>query len=241
MLSVKDYETLNLLDSLPQRLPTNRIVAILNSPRPRRDMLALMASHKGVGAGQKSRFQLLREKVNAHKKNEDALISSSSGAAGRNSEGKRRGRRLPRKRSRVSKDASYTRLMGTEIQIYDGMSITISQQEADIITNSPLPTLMKAFAEYQSRVKSWKNHCLETKEKGKKSLEEVEELKITNAELDKELWELRENVIEEHELGFKKALRIFPLVLNMPRIPPLGKVAKVVVQMGMREETSLLA
>jgi len=62
--------------------------------------------------------------------------------------------------------------------------------------------------------KSWKNHCLETKEKGKKSLEKVvvskrvvEELKITNVELDKELWELQEKVIEEHELGFKKALR----------------------------------
>jgi len=42
---------------------------------------------------------------------------------------------------------------------------------------------------------SWKNHCLETEEKEKKSLKEivvskrvVEELKITNAELDKEVW-----------------------------------------------------
>jgi len=38
--------------------------------------------------------------------------------------------------------------------------------------------------------------------------------------------------------------RIFPLVLNMSRILPLlplGKVAKVVVQMELREETSLLA
>jgi len=43
-----------------------------------------------------------------------------------------------------------TRLIGTEMQIYDGMNITISQQEADIITKSPLLTLMKAFAEYQS-------------------------------------------------------------------------------------------
>ena len=130
MLSVEDCETLNLLDSLPQRRPTNWIVAILNSPHPRGDMLgmcqlflvyvlmltyvtlhlslpALMASHEGVGAGQKSRFQILREKVNARKKDEDALVGSSSGAAGRNSVGgvlldlhllqKRRGRRLPRK------------------------------------------------------------------------------------------------------------------------------------------------
>ncbi|QCE03509.1 hypothetical protein DEO72_LG8g1534 [Vigna unguiculata] len=155
--------------------------------------------------------------------------------------------------------------MGTEMNIYDGMSITISQQEADVIAHSPLPILMKAFADYQSRAlvigrpighdldkssqveeletevssrkgekenlmsevsnlrsqlsqaltdrKSWKNRCLETNEKGKKTFEEitaskrvVEELKITNAELDKELWELRESVIEEHELGFKKAL-----------------------------------
>jgi len=36
------------------------------------------------------------------------------------------------------------------MQIYDGMSITISQQEANLITNSLLPSLMKAFAEYQS-------------------------------------------------------------------------------------------
>jgi len=130
MLSAEDCEILNLLDSLPRRLPTKRIVAILNSPRPRGDMLGmcqlfllyvimltyltlrlllptLMASHEGVGARRKSRFQLLREKVNARKKDEDALVGSSSGAAGRNSVGgvlldlhllqKRRGRRLPRK------------------------------------------------------------------------------------------------------------------------------------------------
>ncbi|QCD86843.1 hypothetical protein DEO72_LG3g1370 [Vigna unguiculata] len=87
MLSVKDCETLNLLDSLPRQLLIKRIVAILNSPRPRGDMLALMASHEGVGASQKIRFQLLREKVNARKKDVDALVGSSSGATGRKSEG----------------------------------------------------------------------------------------------------------------------------------------------------------
>ena len=40
-MSVEDCEVLNLLDSLPQRLPTKRIVAILNYPRPREDMLGM--------------------------------------------------------------------------------------------------------------------------------------------------------------------------------------------------------
>ena len=44
----------------------------------------------------------------------------------------------------------------------------------------------------------------------------VEELKITNAELDKELWELQESVIKEHELGFKKALRQAALLFSVP-------------------------
>jgi len=55
------------------------------------------------------------------------------------------------KRNCVSEDASYKRLMGAEMQIYDGMSITISQEEANLITEAPLPSLMKAFAQYQSR------------------------------------------------------------------------------------------
>jgi len=46
----------------------------------------------------------------------------------------------------------------------------------------------------------------------------VEELKITNAELDKELWELRESVIEEHELGFKKALRQANLLFSVSEV-----------------------
>ena len=37
------------------------------------------------------------------------------------------------------------------MQIYDGMSITLSQEEANLITESPFPTLMKAFTEFQSR------------------------------------------------------------------------------------------
>ena len=41
MMSAEDCEVLNLLDSLPRRLPTKRIVAILSSPRPRRDMLGM--------------------------------------------------------------------------------------------------------------------------------------------------------------------------------------------------------
>jgi len=36
-------------------------------------------------------------------------------------------------------------------------------------------------------------------------------------------------------------LKIFPLFLNMPRILPLGKIARVLMQMGLREETRLLA
>jgi len=85
--------------------------------------------------------------------------------------------------------------------------------------------------------KSWKNRCLETKEKGKKTLEEiaaskcvVEELKITNAELDKELWELRESVIEEHELGFKKALWQVALLFSVPANDQRFDVGKDVYQ-----------
>ena len=100
MMSVEDCEVLNLLDSLPRWLPTKRIVAILSSPRPRGDMLgmykffihklcvnlsyfflfvsALMASHEGVGAGQKSRFHLLREKLNERKKGGDNALGTSS-------------------------------------------------------------------------------------------------------------------------------------------------------------------
>jgi len=39
----------------------------------------LMASHEGVGAGQKSRFQLLREKVNVRKESPDTFAGSSPG------------------------------------------------------------------------------------------------------------------------------------------------------------------
>ncbi|QCE06825.1 hypothetical protein DEO72_LG9g1839 [Vigna unguiculata] len=191
--------------SLPRRLPTKCIVAILNSPRPSRDMLALMASHEGVGAGQKSRFQLLREKVNARKKDEDALVGSSSGAAGRNSAGRGTPRPPPAtkkkrkktsqkgesssrhsspKRSRVSEVVVYTRLMGTEMQIYDGMSIIISQQEADIIAHSPLPTLMKAFAEYQSRALVIGRHI--DHELDKSSHVEELETKVLSLKVEKE-------------------------------------------------------
>ncbi|QCE11492.1 hypothetical protein DEO72_LG10g2725 [Vigna unguiculata] len=97
---------------------------------------SLMASHEGVGACQKSHFQLLREKVNARKRDEDALVGSSSGAAGRNNAGggtprpppaakkKRKktsqkgessSRHSSPKRSRVSEVVAYTRLMGTEM------------------------------------------------------------------------------------------------------------------------------
>jgi len=128
-----------------------------------------MASHEGVGVGQKSCFQLLHEKVNARKNDEDALVGSSSDVVGRNSasggtprpptttEKKRKktsqkggssSRHSSPKHGRVLEDCAYTRLMGTDMQIYDGMSITISQQEPDIITKSPLPTLMKALPEY---------------------------------------------------------------------------------------------
>jgi len=41
MMLAEDCEVLNLLDSLPRRLPTKCIVAILNSPRPRGDMLGM--------------------------------------------------------------------------------------------------------------------------------------------------------------------------------------------------------
>ncbi|QCE16765.1 hypothetical protein DEO72_LG11g3784 [Vigna unguiculata] len=197
MLSAEDCEILNLLDSLPRRLPTKRIVAILNSPRPRGDMLGmcqlfllyvimltyltlrlllptLMASHEGVGARRKSRFQLLREKVNARKKDEDALVGSSSGAAGRNSVGgvlldlhllqKRRGRRLPRK------------------------------QEDDIIAHSPLPILMKAFAEYQSRALVIGRHIGHELDKSShvEELEtEVSSLKVEKENLMSEVSNLR--------------------------------------------------
>jgi len=182
----------------------------------------------------------------------------------------------------VSEDASYKRLMGAEMQIYDGMNITISQEEANLITEEPLPSLMKAFAEYQSRAlvigrhighalikvgqtedlevevallkkqlraaniekdkfagevsdlqkqlqqaigdrKSWCNHCLEVEEKVKKSSEEVsvlkcslDEMKTAHAKLDKEVWELREGIVEEHELGFRKALRQASLLFDIP-------------------------
>ncbi|QCD82891.1 hypothetical protein DEO72_LG2g3233 [Vigna unguiculata] len=78
MMSAEDCEVFNFLDSLPWRLPTKRIVAILSSPRPRGDMLALMASHEGVGAGQKSHFHLLREKLNKRKKGGDNAPRTSS-------------------------------------------------------------------------------------------------------------------------------------------------------------------
>jgi len=58
----------------------------------------------------------------------------------------------------------------------------------------------------------------------------VEELKITNAELDKELFELQENVIEEHELGFKKALRQATLLFNVPADDQHFDVGKDVYQ-----------
>ncbi|QCD85924.1 hypothetical protein DEO72_LG3g445 [Vigna unguiculata] len=170
-MSTEDCEVLNLLDSLPRRLPTKRIVAILNSPRPRGDMLALMASHEGVGAGQKSRFHLLREKLNERKKGGDPtpgmsaaiqskIVASTSSPRPPPAAEKKRKKTTPKdggsrlsspKRSRVSEDTSYQRLMGSEMQIYDGMSITISQEEANLITETPVPTLIKAFVEYQSR------------------------------------------------------------------------------------------
>ena len=110
--------------------------------------------------------------MNARKKGKDTLAGSSPGAAGGIETGGETLRPLPpvekkRKKtshkgrnssrdsslkcSQISEDSAYTCLMGTEMQIYDDMSITISQQEADIITNSPLPSFMKAFAEYQSQ------------------------------------------------------------------------------------------
>ena len=264
---------------------------------------ALMASHEGVGVGQKSRFFLLREKLNERKKSGDPMAGTSAAIQSKIGAGtssprpppvaeKKRKKTTPKdggssrlsspKRSRVSEDASYQRLMGSEMQIYDGMSITISQEEANLITETPVPTLMKAFAEYQSRAlvigrhighelikvgetedleaevallkkqlraansekekfsgelgdcqkqlqqatsdrKSWRNRCLEAEEKVKKTVEEVSalkraltEMKTANADLDKEVWELRESVVEEHELGFRKALRQAALLFEIP-------------------------
>ena len=182
------------------------------------------------------------------------------------------------------------------MQIYDGMSITISQEEANLITESPLPSLMKAFAEFQSRAlvigrhmghelikvgqtedleaevallkkqlrvantekdklagevsdvqkqlqqaigdrKSWRNRCLEAEEKLKKSSEEalalkhsLDEMKTAHAELDKEVWELREGVVEEHELGFRKALRQAALLFDIPADDDQFDVGKDVYQ-----------
>jgi len=276
-----------------------------------------MASHEGVGAGQKSRFHLLREKLNERKKGGDNAPGTSSatqpkGAIGVGSPrpppaAEKRKRKTAQKdagssgspspkRSRVSGDASYQRLMGAEMQIYDGMSITISQEEANLITESPLPILMKAFAEFQSRAlvigrhmghelikvgqtedleaevallkkqlrvantekdklagevsdvqkqlqqaigdrKSWRNRCLEAEEKLKKSSEEalalkhsLDEMKTAHAELDKEVWELREGVVEEHELGFRKALRQAALLFDIPADDDQFDVGKDVYQ-----------
>jgi len=56
----------------------------------------------------------------------------------------------------------------------------------------------------------------------KKSYEEVsvlkrslDEMKIAHAELDKEVWELWEGVVEENELGFRKALRQASLLFDI--------------------------
>ncbi|QCD85921.1 hypothetical protein DEO72_LG3g444 [Vigna unguiculata] len=41
-------------------------------------------------------------------------------------------------------------------------------------------------------------------------------MKTANADLDKEVWELWESVVEEHELGFRKALRQAALLFEIP-------------------------
>jgi len=91
---------------------------------------------------------LLRDKLNERKKSGDLVPRTSAGANAKIGVGvgsprppppvekKRKktthkdgssSRHSSPKCSRVSEDTSYKRLMGAEMQIYDGMSITISQ------------------------------------------------------------------------------------------------------------------
>ena len=58
----------------------------------------------------------------------------------------------------------------------------------------------------------------------------LDEMKTAHAELDKEVWELREGVVEEHELGFRKALRQAALLFYIPADDDHFDVGKDVYQ-----------
>ncbi|QCD86793.1 hypothetical protein DEO72_LG3g1319 [Vigna unguiculata] len=165
-----------------------------------------MASHES-DAPKKSHFHLLRDHINVRKKGERLLIL-----------------RLILRPWHIGHEfakANPTKKPEAEVVALKEQLSAMTAEKGTLSTE--MGELRKKLNQVEYDMKTWIIHCLEAQDKGKKTSVDLaetnhslEELKVFNVDLDKEVWDLKACVVDEHELGFEKALRQAVILYNVP-------------------------